>query len=89
MKKYYDKTSKTGNEFQPNENVYVWNGRWQESVVKRIWHTPRSYVIQTQSNEYRRNTRDIRKRKTYSPVVNPSHRETQTHIKQTRSGRTY
>lgn len=62
MKRFYDRTAKHRNDFELNDKVYVWQGKWQKGIVTKVWHTPRSYLVKTENNEYRRNSRDLRRR---------------------------
>ena len=97
VKKYYDRSAKHRNDFELNDKVYVWNGRWQKGIVSKVWHTPRSYIVKTENNgnEYRRNSRDLRRRiesgeadKDYSLPTIPSS-NSMFAPKCTRSGRRY
>lgn len=87
-KKYYDRTAKSRNEFSLNDKVYAWiNGSWQPGHIIGVWHTPRSYVVKTNDGEYRRNSRDIRKR--LANDSEPKQQQTSMPTKCTRSGRQY
>lgn len=95
VKKYYDRSAKHRNDFELNDKVYVWHGRWQKGVVSKVWHTPRSYLVQTENNEYRRNSRDLRRRidsgeadRNYTLPTIPSS-NSMFDPKRTRSGRKY
>lgn len=92
-KKYYDRNAKERKQFDMNESVYVWvNGKWRGGKISKIWHTPRSYVIQTDDGEYRRNSRDVRGRiPSESLDIDQSFpsQQTPTMLKHTRSGRAY
>lgn len=93
MKKYYDRSARPRNDFELNEKVYVWNGRWQKGIVSKVWHTPRSYLVRTENNEYRRNSRDLRRRiDSEEPDQNDANGTNENLMfgrKCTRSGRTY
>lgn len=72
--------------------VYAWiNNRWQSACISKVWHTPRSYVVQTDDGEYRRNSSDIRKRFADEAVTVQQKQQQQTPMftKRTRSGRQY
>lgn len=87
-KKYYDRTARARNDFVMNESVYAWvNGRWQSGRIIKVWHTPRSYVVQTNDGEYRRNSSDIRKYFADNATATIPHPTMFT--KCTRSGRQY
>lgn len=62
VKRFHDRTAKHRNDFEINDKVYVWIGRWVKGEVVKVWHTPRSYLVKTENNEYRRNSRDLRRR---------------------------
>lgn len=91
-KKYYDRSAKARREFSLDESVYVWiNDKWQKGKISKIWHTPRSYIVQTNDGEYRRNSRDLR---VHNPsgdiVISRSFPQEATPMpKRTRSGREY
>lgn len=92
MKHYYDSSAKQRNEFELNDKVYVWNGQWQPGIVSKVWHTPRSYVIKTENNEYRRNSRDLRRRieSEWSDTADSTTHNQETFARKcTRSGRSY
>lgn len=90
-RKYYDRTAKARNDFCLNDKVYAWiNNRWQSGRISEVWHTPRSYVVQTDDGEYRRNSSDIRKRfADESETVQRQRQPQSMFTKRTRSGRQY
>lgn len=68
------------------------NGKWQAGQITRVWHTPRSYLIETEDGQYRRNSRDVRKRNlSESPNATNSTPRVASPVfeKRTRSGRKY
>lgn len=87
MKKYHDCSAKARKEFMVNDNVYVYvNGKWKIGRVSQKWNTPRSYIIETEDGNYRRNSSHLRwciNEKNNEIVPNAST------CKQTRSGRRY
>lgn len=90
-KRFHDRTAKSRNDFNLNDKVLVWVGKWKIGIIIKIWHTPRSYVVKTDDGEYRRNSNHIREyieseNKTQSPAHNPSEHNI---VRTTRSGKEY
>lgn len=88
MRHYYNKTAKEREEFKLNEKVMIWlSGEWHPGEIVKIWHTPRSYVVQTDEGLYRRNSKDLRKL-----MVREVHNNNDEELaldKRTRSGKRY
>lgn len=86
MCKQYNKNAKDRPDFSVGDTVYMrFDKVWHPGIIKQKWHTPRSYVISTESGEYRRNSSDIRRRVCDEPYV-PQHRD---EFRTTRSGKRY
>lgn len=63
-KKYHDQNSKQKDEFAKGEKIWVKDDKhWQEAKVIQKHKTPRSYIIDKDGVEYRRNSYFLRKRK--------------------------
>lgn len=74
QKSYYDKTAKPLPTLQPGEHVRLRNddkGVWVPATVKRATSEPRSYVVESNGRDYRRNRRHILK----EPAQAESHEE--------------
>ncbi len=60
QKEAYDRSAKIRPEMFPGQDIYVRTGdRWEPAVLKTPTSTPRSYIIQKDGREYRRNSKDL------------------------------
>lgn len=93
-KTYYDKTARKRSDtnFENKQSVlFKNNNKWQAGEIIEKHKTPRSFVIQSENRNYRRNTRHIKPHleSSKSNENKPIDRNTAVHQKVTRSGRTY
>lgn len=87
--KQYNKTAKESVRFRLGDHVFVRDKKqWVSGQIVREWHTPRSFIIQTDSGEYRRNSSDIRNR-TSPATFRITQPRPQTEHRTTRSGKKY
>lgn len=73
QKYYYDRGSKTLSPLRRGQTVVMKRGReWEPAVITKAHETPRSYILRTESQEYRRNRKDLRPSFNTPPKYNPT-----------------
>lgn len=85
---HYNKTAKQRNtEFAPNQQVlFLNNNKWQHGQIVKQHDTPRSFIIDSDGREFRRNTRHI---KIFNGSTAAATALPDQHQKVTRSGKSY
>lgn len=92
-KTYYDKTAKQRTlNLHPNQKVmFLNNNKWILGSVVKQHSAPRSYVLQSDGREYRRNTKHIKiyNENADESKINKETNDCHSYRKFTRSGRSY
>jgi hypothetical protein len=63
-KQYYDRTAKDQEEFSPNDDVVIRDGKtWTQGHIVGQHQSPRSYIVKSEKGEVRRNSSFLKKAK--------------------------
>ena len=61
QKQSYDENSKVLKPLKPGNNILMWkDNSWERGKVEKLHESPRSYVVNVNNRNYRRNRRDLR-----------------------------
>lgn len=92
---YYDAGARPRKPLYVNDKIiFINNNKWQHGIIQQIADTPRSYIIESDGRQYRRNSRHIKqffedKNNHSNGNENKQQNEVDSEPKHTRSGKRY